>query len=68
MKHIQNNQKPQKIHTSLWILKIHTSLWILKISRKKSANQKFGNFCLMFVIFKRKITPEVMDINIYRNV
>jgi hypothetical protein len=46
MKHIKTNPKEQS----------HTSLWILKILRKRSANQKFRDFCQMFAISKKNHT------------
>jgi hypothetical protein len=58
---ISNNfkQNVDEIHSKQPIMhsKIHTSLWILKISRKKSPDQKFQDFCQMFAFSKKKTMP-----------
>ncbi len=58
MKHIINNQKS--------IGKSIPAYGFKKISRKKSVNQKYRDFCQMFVIYKKKFIPQGMDLKIYR--
>ncbi len=59
MKHILNN------HNSIGN-PYQPIILDFKMSRKKSAHQKFQDFCQMFVISKKKTIPYGMDFKIYR--